>query len=218
MNIADALQTPGEHALMLEGLVGPLEAKLLVPPDARADSVAFLGHPHSLQGGTMQNKVVTTMAKMFAELHIPSLRFNFRGVGLSVGEYDAGIGESEDMIAQVKAWPKMGPLQYFFAGFSFGSYVTYRTACAFARSRLITIAPSVEHYDYSQPADLDFWLIVQGEADEIVPCESVIAFANRVVPAIPVIRFPDTGHFFHGQLIPLKNQLLDFVRAQDPLL
>ncbi|TID94430.1 hypothetical protein DIZ66_18465, partial [Legionella pneumophila] len=90
MLFTDKLNTPGEHELMLEGLVGPLEAVLTVPEDVDTRYVAFLGHPHSLQGGTMNNKVVTTMARAFKELHIPSIRFNFRGVGQSGGHYDNG--------------------------------------------------------------------------------------------------------------------------------
>lgn len=216
MQFTDKLNKAGEHPLSLQGLAGSLEAVLTVPETIQSTHVAFLGHPHSLQGGTMNNKVVTTMARVFKELGIPSLRFNFRGVGQSEGVYDNGIGESEDMLALVKAWQKEQPeIKLMFAGFSFGSYVAYRTASQCGQGVLITIAPPVHHYDYKefQPYP-NPWLIVQGDADEVVPAQLVLDFAQQASPAIPVIEFADTGHFFHGKLIELKEKLIAYVRTQ----
>lgn len=220
MQFIDKLATPGEHALFLEGLSGQLEAILTVPDQVRHTAVAFLGHPHSLQGGTMNNKVVTTMARVFKDLGIPSVRFNFRGVGQSAGTYSDGVGESDDMINLVNKWQKEQPdVKLFFAGFSFGSYVAYRTATQFNHALLITIAPPVHHYDYTEfnPAPHP-WLIVQGDADEVVPCSLVFDFAQHSSPVLPVIKFADTGHFFHGKLIELKTQLIEFINIQVPLL
>lgn len=104
MSFADKLNSSGDHPLLLSGLAGQLEAVLSVPENMNPSYVGIIGHPHSLQGGTMNNKVVTTMARAFKELGIPSLRFNFRGVGQSSGSYDDGIGESEDMLALTKMW------------------------------------------------------------------------------------------------------------------
>ena len=216
MSFIEKLDSPGEHPLFLQGLSGQLEAVLTVPQQINNRLVAFLGHPHSLQGGTMNNKVVTTMARAFKELGIPSLRFNFRGVGQSAGSYDDGIGESEDMIAQVNQWQKeQADLRPVFAGFSFGSYVAYRTAAQFENSPLITIAPPVHHYDYQKfsPAPHP-WLIIQGDADEVVPHSLVIHFARQSSPVLPVIEFADTGHFFHGKLVELKTQLMEYMRSQ----
>ncbi|MFI4962298.1 MAG: alpha/beta hydrolase [Legionellales bacterium] len=214
MHYINKLDTPGEHPLILQGKAGTLEAVLTVPAQIDSDYIAILGHPHSLQGGTMNNKVVTTMARVFKELNIGSLRFNFRGVGQSEGAYDEGIGESEDMIAIAREWQRQRPSAHFiFAGFSFGSYVAYRSAASFEGSLLITIAPPVHHYDYTelQPI-LQSWLIVQGNADEVVPADLVLDFAkNR---QLPVLEFPDTGHFFHGKLLDLKAQLLDYVQTK----
>src|SRR5690242_7536810 len=95
------LKTPGSHAFFFEGAVGKLEAVLTVPDMLSlvgSSMVALLGHPHSLYGGTMNNKVVTTLTRAFSELGIPSIRFNFRGVGQSVGTFDAGVGESDDLV------------------------------------------------------------------------------------------------------------------------
>lgn len=216
MQFIDQLNTPGEHPLILQGVKGRLEAILTVPPHILTKHVAFLGHPHSLQGGTMNNKVVTTLARVFKELGIPSLRFNFRGVGQSEGHYDQGIGESEDMIALVENWQKENPdINLIFAGFSFGSYVAYRARAHFDKALLITIAPPVHHYNYHEfKLPTDSWLIVQGDDDEVFPAQLVYAFAQQFTPPIPLIRFAETGHFFHGKLLDLKASLLDYLHTR----
>ncbi len=212
------LNVPGEHRLIFSGVAGPLEAVLDVPERVNEDYLAILGHPHSLQGGTMNNKVVTTLARTFRTLNIPSLRFNFRGVGQSQGVYDAGIGESDDMLVLVHEWLQHRPqTQIFFAGFSFGSYVAYRAAAQHPHRMLITIAPPIHHFNYTEfltpPCP---WWVVQGDEDEVVPAQIVYDFAAQVTPSLPLIRFPDTGHFFHGKLIDLKTRLIDAIREQAP--
>jgi uncharacterized protein len=216
MHFTDYLMTPGDHSLTLEGAVGTLEAVLSVPESSHTPYVALIGHPHSLQGGTMNNKVVTTLARVFKELHIPSLRFNFRGVGQSDGSYDQGVGESDDMLLLARAWQEKQPqAQFLFAGFSFGSYVAYRTASHFSKSALITIAPPVHHYNYQEfHLDLSSWLIVQGDADEVVPYSLVEDFAQQQVSPILMLTFPETSHFFHGKLIELKTELIDYLKPQ----
>ncbi len=214
MNLTKKLAMPGEQALSFNGLAGPLEAVLTVPPQANEHYLALLGHPHSLQGGTMNNKVVTTMARAFKELGIPCLRFNFRGVGQSAGAYDAGLGESEDMLAFTRLWQKEKPqVRFLFAGFSFGSYVAYRAAAHCSHDLLVTIAPPVHHYNYQEftPAPSP-WLIFQGDEDEVVPLAVVLDFATKSSPPLTLIRFKETSHFFHGKLLELKAQIIDSVR------
>jgi alpha/beta superfamily hydrolase len=215
MPFIDKLNTPGEHALMLEGQVGKLEAILTVPPNPHYTYIAFLGHPHSLQGGTMNNKVVTTLARTFKELGIPSLRFNFRGVGQSQGNYDHGIGESEDLLVLVRQWLAEQPqARFLFAGFSFGSYVAYRAAAQQQHELLISIAPPVHHYDYKEfDQTPNPWIIIQGLADDVVPFDLVDEFARKSKPIIPLIEFPETGHFFHGNLLLLKEKLTDAIKS-----
>ena len=216
MNFTDYLMIPGEHSLILDGLVGPLEAVLSVPEYCNTPYVALIGHPHSLQGGTMNNKVVTTLARVFKELHIPSLRFNFRGVGKSAGSYDYGIGESNDMLSLGRAWQnEQSKIRFIFSGFSFGSYVAYRTAVHFPNSLLITVAPPIHHYDYQEfRPHLSSWLLVQGDADEVVPSSLVKDFVQSYLPPINLIMFHETGHFFHGKLIELKTILIDYIKPQ----
>ena len=210
------LNIPGTHQELISGPAGVLEVILEVPPNSDPAYFAVLGHPHSLQGGTMQNKVVTTLARAFRDLGIPSIRFNFRGVGGSSGEYDAGLGESEDMLYILHALG-VEEKKIFFAGFSFGSYVAYRALVHYKMQQaaaLITIAPSVHHYDYglSPLPENTPWLIVIGVEDELVPVEKVTEFAQQYVPPPIIEYFPDTGHFFHGKLIELKTVLQNHIR------
>ena len=162
----------------------------------------------------MHNKVVTTLVRAFKELGIASIRFNFRGVGQSAGEYDAGLGESEDMLLLARDWLHALPdAQICFAGFSFGSYVAYRAASQCKHAMLITVAPSVHHYDYTEFTPMPSpWIVVQGDQDELVPMPLVTDFVERF-PDITLLRFENTSHFFHGQLIPLKQRLIDAISA-----
>lgn len=219
MQFIDKLSTPGEHSLILEGQVGSVESILSVPPNAHDCYVAFLGHPHSLQGGTMNNKVVTTLARTFKELNIPSLRFNFRGVGQTQGVYDHGIGESEDMLVFVEQWLSEKPqAKFLFAGFSFGSYVTYRAAAQHPHDLLVSVAPPVHHYNYREFASVPYpWIILQGTTDDVVPLNLVDEFAKTSKPIIPMIKFEDTGHFFHGNLLLLRDKLLEAISELVPL-
>jgi alpha/beta superfamily hydrolase len=206
----------GDHAFVFQGLLGELEAIITVPSTVDTRYIALLGHPHSLQGGTMHNKVVTTLARTFKELGIASIRFNFRGVGQSQSEYDAGVGESDDLLRLVALCQQEMPgVQCVFAGFSFGSYVTYRAAAQTPHALLISIAPAVHHYDYKEFATVPSpWVIVQGDMDEVVPVEDVRAFVSQCPKPIIYIECKDTTHFFHGKLIDLKTVLLETLSAQ----
>lgn len=200
----------GEHSLMLHAHGRQVEASLVVPQDI-GEHIVILGHPHSLQGGTMQNKVVTTLSRSFRDVSIPSLRFNFRGVGQSEGQYDAGIGESEDMLALVEQLKQAMPdKKLIFAGFSFGSYVACRAASQVEHELLISVAPPVHHYDYNEfEQRSDKWLVLMGNEDEVVPYQQVIDFCVQKTPPLDIIEFDQTGHFFHGKLIQLRQLLID---------
>ncbi|QDQ40115.1 hypothetical protein E3226_006730 [Legionella geestiana] len=208
------LTQPGEHALSLEGGAGVIEAVLTVPPEPRA-AVAFLGHPNSLQGGSMQNKVVTTMARAFRDAGVPSLRLNFRGVGRSEGAYDNGIGESEDLLALARHWQEERPGdKTVFAGFSFGSWVTYRVAARLPHAQLFSIAPPVDRYDFKTftPAPSP-WDVFMGDADEVVDFAEVEAFCTQ--ENLPLHRFQGTGHFFHGKLLLLRDAIAATLAQRD---
>lgn len=214
LSFPQLLTNPGETPFTFQGEVGPLEAICLVPDAPQTEKIAILGHPHPLHGGTMSNKVVTTMARAFKDVGIPSIRFNFRGVGASVGTHDHGVGESEDMsllFQQIQT--KQPRVQLILAGFSFGSYVTYRVTLKHSASLLMSIAPPIERYDYqSSPACP--WIIIQGDADEVVHAPGVFEFAVTHQPPIELIRFEGTGHFFHGKLLLLRQTIEESVHLK----
>lgn len=201
-------QNPGKHTFIVTGEAGDIEVELLIPEDADFNYCALIGHPHSLHGGTMHNKVVTSTAAVFNSLRIPSIKFNFRGVGKSHGEYDAGIGESVDMLLLAAMWQEVYPLSEFIcAGFSFGSFVAYRAASKL-NCPLITIAPSVVNYNYKEFSEFAKpWLVIQGEEDEVVDPVDVYNFVASFDPPLEIMRFADTTHFFHGKLVDLKAKL-----------
>jgi alpha/beta superfamily hydrolase len=208
--------------LTINGPAGGLEAVLEEPRSdpQGGDPVgggrfAVLCHPHPSFGGTMDNKVVTTLGRAMHDLGVPSLRFNFRGVGASQGSFDAGVGETDDAqrIAEWGAsrWPRR---TLIIAGFSFGAYVALRLAQRLPASHLVTIAPPVAMFDFSSlhvPACP--WLVVQGDADDVVDPRRVIGWVDELVPRPKLARMPGAGHFFHGRLVELRGIVTDAVRG-----
>ncbi len=207
-----------EQFLTLNGTDGTLEGIFQSSKNPNPNYLAILGHPHSLYGGTMQNKVVTTLARAFQDLDISSVRFNFRGVGKSQGVYDAGIGESEDMLAIINHYQNENPnVRFFIAGFSFGSYVAYRAAAQTKKEDilgLISVAPAVQHYDFTEFKNLTFpWTIIQGEEDDTALPEAVYEWHDQLEPKPQLIKMPETGHFFHSRLGELKEHLTTVIQA-----
>jgi uncharacterized protein len=204
---------PCNQPITLAGPAGALEALTLCPTQSDAVATAVLLHPHSLHGGTMQNKVVHTLARAFAELGIASVRFNFRGVGASAGSFAHGEGETEDALAVIEWVRSQRPgAPIWLAGFSFGAYVALRTAASAQVSGLITVAPAVHLYDFSALTLPHCpWLLIQGEADEIVPVEAVRDWLSGIAPQPQTLFLPDVGHFFHGHLNDLRSALRAFV-------
>jgi alpha/beta superfamily hydrolase len=217
--IAPAEFPAAAAALTLPGPAGILEAATNVPEaaDARA-GVAVICHPHPLQGGTMHNKVVTTLERSLRELGLATVVFNFRGTGASQGTYDDGVGETDDLIA-VARWAQHARPQeaLWLAGFSFGSYVTARAAPQLPVRQMISVAPPVGRWDFSPLASpLCPWLIVQGETDEIVDPQAVYAWVAAQPEPPTLVRMPQTSHFFHGRLLDLRGAIKNGVRANLP--
>jgi uncharacterized protein len=196
--------------LDLHGPAGFLESVLTLP-ETTARGIAVIGHPHPLHGGSMQNKVVTTLERTFRELGHITLRFNFRGVGKSEGNYDHGQGEQDDMLAAIAALRQTAgaALPLCLSGFSFGSYIAAACANRAQATQLVSIAPPVQSWDFNAlPAPSMPWLIVQGEQDEIVDAHAVFAFAASRTPPARLIRMQAT-HFFHGVLTNMRQLLQD---------
>ena len=211
---------PGSAAnLTLAGPAGVLEAATNVPePNAARAGVAVICHPHPLQGGTMHNKVVTTLERSLRELGLATLVFNFRGTGASQGTFSDGIGETDDLIAVAQWAQRMRPRDaLWLAGFSFGSYVAARAAPQLPVRQMISIAPPVGRWDFTQLASpLCPWLIVQGEADEIVDPQAVYAWVAAQPEPPTLVRMPETTHFFHRRLLDLRGVIKNGVRANLP--
>lgn len=183
-------------------------------PEGESAGIAVIAHPHPLFGGTMDNKVVQTLARAFVQSGWTAVRFNFRGVGQSEGSHDNGQGEVDDMLAVVTGAAHDGPLAL--AGFSFGAYVTARAVNALWKSRdlrrVVLVGTAASRFEVPPvPADLhDRTLVVHGEHDDTVPLAAVMDWARP--QTLPVTVVPGGGHFFHGQLPLLKNLVLRHLR------
>lgn len=200
---------PVVEKVIIDGPAGAIDGLIERPPDARGDIVAVCCHPHPLYGGAMQNKVVHTLARSCQDQGITSVRFNFRGVGASKGAYDDGAGESEDAAA-VADWAKRetGASRLWSLGFSFGGFVAYRLATLRDASLLVTVAPPVQRFDFTKLAVPRCpWLVLQGDADELVDHERVLAWTKSVSPPPEVRILAGAEHFFHGRLTEMRTVL-----------
>lgn len=197
----------------LEMIAGPNGDLELItskfPYEGSKKAWGIVCHPHPLFGGTMHNKVVTTLTKTMQNLGVSTVRFNFRGVGKSEGQFDQGLGELYDLLAVVDWVLKERPdYDIWLAGFSFGAYIAAKAATQIPVSRLITVAPPVENFPMMNlPPITAPWILVQGEQDEVVSAQAVFAWAESRDPKPFILRFPTAGHFFHGQLIELRERL-----------
>jgi hypothetical protein len=197
--------------LQFTGAAGVIEALRDAPaPSVTPIGTAVIAHPHPLFGGTMDNKVVQTLARAFVQAGWTAVRFNFRGVGASQGEHDEGRGEAQDMQALIAQAAPQGPLAL--AGFSFGAFVTAQAAATlwparpFERLVLVGTAAARFHVATLPPESHERTLVVHGEADDTVPLSAVMDWARP--QTLPVTVIPGGGHFFHGQLPLLKSLVL----------
>lgn len=186
------------------------------PTDVRPpQAVGVVCHPHPLYGGTMQNKVVHTLARSMQELGVPTLRFNFRGVGRSEGGYDGGRGEIDDTLAAV-AWARerWQCQTLWLAGFSFGAAMALRASASAQPAQLVTVAPPVQRLDLAPvPRPAGRWLIVQGDDDELVDFEEVRGWVDSYVPRPEMLVLQGAEHFFHGRLSELRAGVTVFLEG-----
>jgi uncharacterized protein len=193
--------------LTLQGAAGAIEA-LRDAPSAASKGLAVVCHPHPLFGGTMDNKVVQTLARAFVQAGWTVLRFNFRGVGQSAGVYDEGRGEADDLRLQIQALAPSGAALAL-AGFSFGSFVMSQVVVEAAQShdlqKIVMVGTAASRFSVNNipPEQHDKLLVIHGEQDDTVPLQSVMDWARPQV--IPVTVVPGGGHFFHGQLPLLRG-------------
>lgn len=199
--------------LTIPGTVGPIEIALdgeLTSPRG----VVLLAHPHPLFGGTMDNKVVTTLMRTFVQLGYLVVRSNFRGVGQTAGEHTAGPGETDDLLTVLDhVWHmdagRYAALPFVLAGFSFGSFVQSHVATRLAAQdkhpqRMVLVGTATSRWEVAPvPADT---LVVHGELDDTVPLQSTLDWARP--QSLPVVVVPGADHFFHGKLPTLKQIVL----------
>ena len=198
---------PTQKKLFLPGAAGRIEGIVHLPDDVPR-AIAVVAHPLPIMGGTMDNKVVTTLAKAFVESGYATLRFNFRGVGESAGSYGEGKGETLDAITVAEFMRSEFPnLPLLLAGFSFGGYVQARAAAELQPQQMVLVAPAVGRFAMPDvPADT---LVIHGDLDEVVELQEVLAWARP--QHLPVIELAGAGHFFHGKLTELKLIVLQHV-------
>jgi uncharacterized protein len=191
----------------IAGPAGELACAIDEPESAEpCRGLALVCHPHPLHGGTMDNKVVTTLARAFVQSGFRAVRFNFRGVGASQGAWDQGRGEVDDARAVLAAL-RVGEEPFAVAGFSFGGYVASHLSEGASVTALI--APATQNFTAAPvPAGT---LVVHGDADDVVPLAATLAWARPQSQPVTVI--PGAGHFFHGQLPLLKHLVLQHLRA-----
>ena len=202
---------PDNRQLIIDGPAGALACAIDEPvPGTPIRGTAVLCHPHPQHGGTMDNKVVITLARAFVQLGYRAVRFNFRGVGGSAGSWDDGRGEVDDALAVIAQQRAAHPgLPLALAGFSFGGYVAAQAADRLADAdpvqRLVLVGPATSRFTMPARVAPDT-VVIHGEADDVVPLSSTLDWARPQV--LPVIVLPGVGHFFHGQLTLLKNQVV----------
>ena len=202
-----------EIPLMIAGPSGQLEALWLDTPGARG--VALICHPNPVQGGTMLNKVVSTLQRTARDSGLATLRFNYRGVGASAGSHDMHSGEVDDAEA-VANWlraqhPKL-PLTLL--GFSFGGFVAATLgarmeAQGVTLDKLFMVAPAVQRLNEENPPASNCPLIlIQPEDDEVLDPQLVYQWSAALGRAHELLKVAECGHFFHGKLTDLKDLLL----------
>jgi alpha/beta superfamily hydrolase len=199
------LKVNGKQSQLISGAVGEIELRLS-EPTSKKNSWVVICHPHPSFGGSMDNKVVTSLQRSFQSLGYGTIEFNFRGVGESSGEFDDGEGEQDDLVAVV-SWLKdnFTVAELILSGFSFGGYIALKKSQNLQADKLCIVAPAVGLYDFNAIQIDISWTLIQGGQDEIVCASEVLEWAMKQ-PVLPDIYWRSTSsHFFHKQLVWLKQ-------------
>jgi len=199
-----------EIETFVDGTVGAIQVAVRSPLGAAAlvgrEACAVICHPHPLYGGNMHNKVVTTLARTYIELGIAAVRFNFRGVGQSAGSHDEGCGEVDDLIS-VCSWVQgqFPGAELLLAGYSFGAAIVASGCSRVSPVHLTLIAPPIGRFGLTAKTVLP-WpaLVVVGGQDELVDADEVSRWARGLNSPAALVSLPLAGHFFHGELTPLR--------------
>lgn len=209
MSVSTAHQASRERT-EIPGPAGAIEVLLEAParsPVQVVEPLCVICHPHPQYGGTLDNKVVYTLARAANELGALAVRFNFRGVGHSRGQFDQGIGEVDDLLAVV-AWARASypGRTLHLAGFSFGSAVALRGHAAAGAASLLLIAPpaGMKYLDEAALPQVP-WRVIHGRCDELIALDVVQRWLASVADPAPLTVLDDADHFFHGRLTLLRE-------------
>lgn len=201
-------QAGATEALTIAGSAGALELKVSAPQErAQPPGVGIVCHPHPKYGGSLDNKVAYMLARSCSQVGLLAVRFNFRGVGRSEGEFGEREGEIEDLAA-VREWTRSQwpDAREVLLGFSFGAYIALRAAAREAPLQLVTVAPPLGYFgDEPVPRPDCPWLVVQGSADDVVDPLQVCERSQSLADPPQLEMLDGVGHFFHGHLQALRN-------------
>lgn len=201
------------------GKAGLIQTVITVPSD-RFDGLVFITHPHPLFGGSMDNKVVTTIDKAYLAKNFATVKFNFRGVGSSEGHFDNGLGETDDLLLLFDQIMEFQPIQtrlqekstlISFAGFSFGTYVISQALLKKSVDFTLLIGAAPNKWDY--PDITQSFTAIHGEFDDVVPLPNVLSWMNKQEK--PLIVIPGANHFFDRKLNLLKLTLSQYINRHE---
>ncbi len=199
-----------ENPVMIDGPVGALEALHLPVADARG--IALVCHPNPSQGGTMLNKVVSTLQRTARDSGLATLRFNYRGTGKSAGEHDMHSGEVDDAQAALEWLQEQHPdLPVYLFGFSFGGFVAGSLSgrleqAGVAVAQVFLVAPAAMRFDQQHAiAQHTTLTVIHPEEDEVIDPELVYRWSNSLSTPHSLLKVAECGHFFHGRLPELKQ-------------
>ena len=199
---------------LIPGNAGQLEIAINLPSGTSPVGITLIAHPNPARGGTMEHKIVHTLARTFLQMNYATVRFNYRGVGKSEGEYDEGKGETDDAETVLNyAQTHLGLNNLVLAGFSFGSFIQVALANRLTAKNtssnikgLVLVGPAVGSFPIADIPEHLPSVIIQGQDDEIISTTEVLLWAYE--QKRPVVIFPKCGHFFHGRLLELQHELL----------
>lgn len=207
--------TEFDAPLLLKGPSGMIEALSTYPQEKNSNTVGLICHPHPLHGGSMNNKVVHTVSRAFHHCGYATLRFNYRGVGASEGEYGNYSGEIDDALSIIKWIHHVLPnYKVVLSGFSFGAYVATSVSKHIKSKALITVAPAVNHKDFRTLLPINCpWLIIHGDKDELVPIQAIKEFHTLIQEPHEFKILHNSDHFFHHNLIQLRTQIEEYLNT-----
>ncbi len=198
------------HHFLFDGPTGQLEALLAAPETQNSlNAIAVVCHPHPLHEGTLHNKITYMIAKTLIDHGIPTLRFNFRGVGKSQGSFANGVGEKDDLISAIEKMRQIFPDKHLWlGGFSFGSCMALKASHEENAKQLFTVAPPVKaiYFTNFTPPQCP-WLLLQGLADEIVNAQDVLDWCSELESPPKILTYDGVGHYFHRRLGDIKSAI-----------